>query len=73
MTIATPAHEALSTREPFTAELHERLRQRFGAQLNTGASALHNHARGESPFPPAPPQAVLMAQHLDDVVDAMRI
>jgi len=65
---ATPA-----LRQPFTDELGQSLRQRFGAQLNTGESALNNHARGESPFPPAPPQAVLMANCLDDVVDAMRL
>lgn len=60
-------------RRVFTDELRETLRQRFGSQLSTGVSALNNHARGESPFPPAPPQAVLMARQLEDVVDAMRI
>lgn len=74
MTATAPQHHPEpSLRQPFTAELRERLHQRFGTQLTTGDSARHNHARGESPFPPAPPQAVLMAQHQDDVVDAMRI
>lgn len=66
-----PGH--MAPRRPFDGALLQALRQRFGTQLNTGESALNNHARGESPFPPAPPQAVLMATGLDDVVDAMRL
>lgn len=73
MTTSPHPHDAPTLRRPFTDALRDQLRQRFGVRLNTGDSALNNHARGESPFPPAPPQAVVMAQDLDDVVDAMRI
>jgi len=47
------------------------LRQRFGEHLLTSAAALEAHGRDESFYPPAPPDAVLVAQDEAEVIAAV--
>jgi D-lactate dehydrogenase (cytochrome) len=48
------------------------LMQRFGPQLSTAAAILEQHSHDESWNPPALPDAVIFAQSIEDVVDAVR-
>lgn len=62
---------APSRRRNAPPELLQALRDRFASKFSTGPSVLANHARGESPFPPIPPDAVVYAQDQQDVVDVV--
>jgi D-lactate dehydrogenase (cytochrome) len=59
-------------RRPFPGALRASLALRFGSQFSTGPSVLGTHARGESPFHPQPPDGVVFAECVQDVVDAVR-
>lgn len=48
-------------------EVANRLREMFGSRFSTAAAVRDQHARGESPFPPAPPDAVVFAESTEDV------
>jgi len=43
------------------------LQERFGSRYSTAGSVRDQHARGESPFPPAPPDAVVFAESTEEV------
>ena len=43
------------------------LRERFAERLSVAAAVREQHARGESPFPPALPDAVVFAETADEV------
>ncbi|SMG00859.1 FAD-binding oxidoreductase [Burkholderia singularis] len=47
------------------------LAARFGTRMSTGAAVRAHHGRDESPFDPQWPDAVVFAQTLDDVRDAV--
>ncbi|KVE29889.1 2-hydroxy-acid oxidase [Burkholderia singularis] len=47
------------------------LAARFGTRMSTGAAVRAQHGRDESPFDPQWPDAVVFAQTLDDVRDAV--
>lgn len=49
----------------------EDLQQRFGTRLSLSAAAREQHGRDESFYPPAPPDAVLMAESQADVLAAV--
>lgn len=55
--------EVTALPEPMARELQ----QRFGSRFSTAAAVRDQHARGESPFPPAPPDAVVFAETVEDV------
>jgi hypothetical protein len=55
------AHPSIA-RRTFAPALHDALARRFGATCSTGQSVRDNHARGESPFQPQAPDAVVFAQ-----------
>ena len=60
---ATSSNHAMpAQRRVFPPALRDVLAQRFGARFSTGKAMLDNHARGESPFVPQPPDAVVFAQ-----------
>ena len=48
------------------------LADRFGPRLSVAQAVREQHGRDESPFDAAPPDAVVFAQSIDDVVDVMR-
>ena len=60
-------------RRHFEPGLREALAQRFGTAFSTGMSERDNHARGESPFLPQAPDAVVFAGSQRDVVDLVRL
>ena len=47
--------------------LHDTLADRFGSRLSLAASVREQHGKGESPYPAAPPDAVVFAQSVEDV------
>lgn len=51
----------------------EALRARFGTRYSSAASVLEQHARGESPFPPAPPDAVVFAESAAEVQEVVAL
>jgi len=53
---------------PLPVAFEQRAREHFGDRYSTGASVCEQHGRDESPFLPVPPQAVVFAHHVDDVV-----
>src|SRR5712671_1638518 len=52
--------------------LLKRLRDRFEDQFSSSESVREQHSRGESPFPPQMPDAVVFARTNDDVVDVVK-
>lgn len=48
-------------------ELRRRLADRFGNRLSTAAVVREQHGRGEAPYPPMPPDAVVFAESTDEV------
>ena len=69
----SPGHQEVGARRSFPPALQTALAHRFGAAFSTGMSVRDNHARGESPFVPQPPDAVVFAQTQHDVVDLVRM
>ncbi|HSW19739.1 MAG TPA: FAD-linked oxidase C-terminal domain-containing protein [Ramlibacter sp.] len=55
------------------AAVSTELQARFGSRYSTAAAVRDQHARGESPFPPAPPDAVVYADTIDDVQAVMAL
>lgn len=53
--------------------LRQALVQRFGTRLSTAAAVREQHGRDESPFPAAPPEAVVFCESEQDVADAVAL
>jgi len=58
-------------RRPLPDALADRLRARFGERFSTAQAVRDHHGRDESPFPVTPPDAVVFAQSIEDVVEAV--
>jgi D-lactate dehydrogenase (cytochrome) len=58
-------------RRPLPAAMLLALQQRFGPRCSTAAAVREQHGRDESPFPAAPPDAVLFCECTDDVAFAV--
>ncbi|XQU69672.1 hypothetical protein OJJOAM_002403 [Cupriavidus sp. H18C1] len=56
-----PTPHADLTRRPLPPEVADALQARFGERFTTSAGVREHHGRDESPFPPAPPDAVVFA------------
>lgn len=61
-------HAAQSLRRPLPAAMIVRLQQRFGEQFSTALAVRDHHGNDESPYQAMLPDAVVFAQHTDDVV-----
>ncbi|MDO5103023.1 MAG: FAD-linked oxidase C-terminal domain-containing protein [Lautropia sp.] len=57
----------------FSASLLSALQQRFGDRVSTAAAVREHHGRDESPFPVAPPDAVVFVESTEDVVDVVKL
>lgn len=57
---------------PLPDAFMEQLRQRFGARVSTANAVLEQHAGAGMHLPGLPPQAVVMAESIDDIVAAVR-
>lgn len=57
----------------FTAALLSALQQRFGDRVSTTAAVREHHGRDESPFPAAPPDAVVFVESTEEVVDVVKL
>ena len=55
-------------RAPLPPAFEAVARERFAERYSTGASVREQHGRDESPFLPMPPDAVIFAQSVEDVV-----
>ncbi|HET9644133.1 MAG TPA: FAD-linked oxidase C-terminal domain-containing protein [Burkholderiaceae bacterium] len=53
--------------------LLDALKSRFGERCSTSAAVREHHGCDESPYDPAPPDAVVFAESTDDVADAVRL
>ncbi|MBP6898580.1 MAG: FAD-binding protein [Burkholderiaceae bacterium] len=69
MTATPPQH----LRRSAPAALIDALSQRFGERFSTAASVCEQHGRDESTYPVTPPDAVVFAESVDDVADAVRL
>ena len=58
---------------PLPPALLQALRERFGDRCSTAAAVCEQHGRDESPFPAAPPQAVLFCTSTEDVAEAVAL
>lgn len=67
-----PASAAARRAGPLPDALATALLARFDARLSTAGAVREQHARGESPFPPALPDAVVFAESADDVQFVLR-
>lgn len=65
LTATTRARHASAA---FLAEL----RERFGPRFSSVVAVRDQHARGEAPMAPQPPDAVVFARSNDDVLDLVR-
>ena len=63
----------MTARRNAPADLVDALRSRFGDRCSTSAAVREQHGRDESPFDPAPPDAVVFAESAQDVADAVRL
>jgi D-lactate dehydrogenase (cytochrome) len=61
-----------SLKRPLPEALAARLRNHFGDRFSTAAAVREHHGRDESPFPVTPPDAVVFAQSVDDIVEAVK-
>jgi len=67
-----PLHPAPTFRA-MPGALRAALAQRFGPRLSTAAAVREQHGRDESPFPAAPPEAVVFCESEQDVADAVAL
>ncbi len=63
----------MTTRRNAPADLVDALKSRFGDRCSTSEAVRDQHGRDESPFDPAPPDAVVFAESTQDVADAVRL
>ena len=61
-----------SLKRPLPEALAARLRNHFGDRFSTAQAVREHHGRDESPFPVTPPDAVVFAQSVDDIVEAVK-
>lgn len=54
-------------------EVSTRLRELFGSRYSAAAAVREQHARGESPFPPAPPDAVVFVESTQEVQQVLAL
>ena len=75
MNAPVSAHHLMPTVQPreVPAALLAALQARFGAQLSTARVVREQHGRDESVFDVPPPDAVVFAQHTQDVADAVAL
>ena len=59
-------------RRPVPQALLDALGARFAERFSTAAAVREHHGRDESPFPPTPPDGVVFAESIDDIVDTVR-
>ena len=65
--------ECVRPRRPFPAALLEALTAAFGERVSTAQAVREHHGRDESPFDPALPDAVVFAEHTEDVQAAVKL
>ena len=65
--------ESVRPRRPFPAALLEALTAAFGERVSTAQAVREHHGRDESPFDPALPDAVVFAEHTEDVQAAVKL
>lgn len=63
----TAVNDPLTNRRDLDGKLLALFSERFGPRFQTGIAIRQQHARGESPFPPALPDAVIFAESIQDV------
>lgn len=68
-----PTPHAALTRRPLPPEVADALQARFGERFTTSAGVRDHHGRDESPFPPAPPDAVVFAHSTEEVAEVARL
>lgn len=67
-----PAHSS-TLRRPVPASFIEALQTRLGERVSVSQAVREHHGRDESPFVVTPPDAVVFAESLDDVVATMQL
>ncbi|MEN9313961.1 MAG: hypothetical protein RIS35_354, partial [Pseudomonadota bacterium] len=60
-------------RRPVPEALLDALRDRFADRFSTAEAVREHHGKDESPFPPTPPDGVVFAEAIDDIVDAVTL
>ncbi|WP_151448657.1 FAD-binding oxidoreductase [Lacisediminimonas profundi] len=54
-------------------EAMQALSSTFGSRFNTSMAVREHHGKDESPYPACPPDAVVFAESVEDVIEAVRI
>ena len=65
--------ECVRPRRPFPAALLEALTAALGERVSTAQAVREHHGRDESPFDPVLPDAVVFAEHTEDVQTAVKL
>ena len=60
-------------RRPVPQALLDALRARFADRFSTAEAVREHHGKDESPFPPTPPDGVVFAESIDDIVDTVKL
>src|SRR5512141_195455 len=60
-------------RKPLPPVVIERVKALFGERFSTADAVRDHHGRDESPYPPLPPDAVVLARSTDEVAELVRI
>jgi len=68
-----PNLELNTFRCPLPEALSDALRARFGERFSLAQAVRDHHGRDESPFPPAPPDAVVYANDTAEVAEVVRL
>ncbi|MEJ5978102.1 FAD-linked oxidase C-terminal domain-containing protein [Novosphingobium sp. PS1R-30] len=65
--------QAIIERVPVPPEFIDALRERFGAQVQTGEAVCRQHGTSEAHFAPVLPDAVVFAQSTQEVIELVRL